>query len=84
MEPLDRETGYAQERFADYEKALMEEFLRFPLSTLNSLQPAEATRLRVAASLYASLRMEEMKARAHLVTALKGGNAHLGAVSSLG
>ncbi len=84
METNDRVPETAQGRFADLEIALMEEFLRFPLATLNSLQPTEATRLRSAASLYASLRMEEMKARAHLVAVLHGGTGYLEAVSISG
>ncbi len=84
MDTLDREPGFAQGRFAELEQALMEEFLQLPLSALNSMQPAEARKQRIAASLYASLRMEEMKARAHLVVALHGGSGHLDGIAVSG
>ncbi len=84
METNDRQSEPARYRFAELEQALMEEFLGCPMSTLNSLHPDEAKKRRIAASLYASLHMEEMRARAHLVMALHGGGAHLSGLSTVG
>ncbi len=52
---------------AEMEIALMEQYLGRSLHSLH-LEPAEkAERLWKEASLYASLHLEEMKARAHLI-----------------
>jgi hypothetical protein len=67
-----REPGFPKERCAELEIALIEMYLGRTLRSLNDLPPEHARRLRIAASLYASLRLEELKATSHLVKELHG------------
>jgi hypothetical protein len=52
---------------AELEIAFMEEYLGFPLAGLNRYPPDEARRLETKASTHASLHMEEIHSRAHVV-----------------
>lgn len=62
-----------EDRNAIMEKALIEEYLRekgCSLETLNQFPVETAQRLMKEASQYASLKMEEVEARAHFVQEL--------------
>ena len=61
-----------KEQTADLEIALMEEYLGCSLARLRNLPEPEAVRLRKEASLYASVRLEAVRARAHVVRELRG------------
>lgn len=61
---------------AQLERAFIEEYLRglgHSSEELHQLPPAEVKVLMRAASLYASMRMEEVEARSQLVEELHGG-----------
>ena len=62
-----------EDRNALLEKALIEEYLRekgYTLKELKKLSPETADTLRKEASRYASLKMEEVEARAHFIKEL--------------
>ena len=61
-----------KEQTADLEIALMEEYLGCSLASLRNLPEQEAARLRTAASSYASVKLEAVRARAHVVQELRG------------
>lgn len=61
---------------AQLERAFIEEYLRglgHSLEALAELPPQRARELMRAASLYASMRMEEVESRSHLMEELHGG-----------
>jgi hypothetical protein len=73
--PQPEETG---ERLArtQLERAFLEEYLRglgHSLEELPTLPPAEVKVLMRAASLYASMRLEEVESRSHLIEEIHGG-----------
>ncbi len=68
------ETQPVEDRNALLEKTLIEEYLRekgHSLEALKSLPPEQAEKLMKEASQYASLKLEEVEARAHFVKELQ-------------
>lgn len=61
-----------EERHAQLEIALMEEYLGRPLQSLAELPEEEAIRLKAEASRYASARLAEIEARAGFVRHVAG------------
>lgn len=72
MVKLMEERPVLEERHAQLEIALMEEYLGRPLQSLAELPEEEAARLRVKASRYASARLAEIEARAGFVQHVAG------------
>ncbi|NJN16750.1 MAG: hypothetical protein HC822_10980 [Oscillochloris sp.] len=70
------DTGGMREGYNHLERAYMQEYLRghgFSLETLRDLPAERAKALLRDASIYASMKLSEVEARAHLVEELHGG-----------
>jgi hypothetical protein len=67
MLPDEEGSGMRRGPALEVEMALLEEYLGRPLSSLKDLPPEQAKKLLANASLRASLRLEELRARAQFV-----------------